>query len=470
MNKSLLLFVTSMGLLGTVASGASPWTLTETARDNGHRLAPVSAPSTETKSVSTLSIRCDEAALFQEIEGFGGALTEASGYVLSKLPAASRAKVLRSYYDPSEGIGYTLARTHINSCDFSLKSWSLAETPGDTELKHFSLDPMRQWTLPLIREAQAIAGKDRFRLVASPWSPPAWMKDNGSMLQGGRLLPQYRDTWARTFVRFVEALRDEEGVPVWALTVQNEPAAKQTWESCLYSPEEERDFVAQHLGPTLEKAGLGSIHLLGLDHNRDILEERAKAMLGDPKAAKYLWGMALHWYVSEDFAASSRVKAAFPDKKLLFTEGCMEGGAKPGSWAPGERYARNIIGDLRNHVSGWIDWNIALDLQGGPNHVGNFCDAPILVDTAKGEYLVQNSFHYIGHFSRFVRTGARRLASEGGSPTLQHVAFVNPDKSLVVVVLNVSDSPESFTLESASGKLTCTIPAHAIHTYRRAAH
>ena len=409
---------------------------------------------------------CEPAKKFQTMVGFGGALTESSAWVLAQLPAEKRAEVLRRYYDPKGGIGYTLARTHINSCDFSLHMWSLDETPGDYDLHDFTLEPMRRWLLPLIHETRAVAGEDRFKLLASPWSPPSWMKTNYRMDDGGSLRAEYRPAWANFFVRFIRAMRDEENIPVWALTVQNEPEAHQTWESCLYTPEEERDFVRDHLGPALERGGFADVKLLGWDHNRDRIEARAAALFGDPEAAKYFWGLGVHWYVSDDYAASARVHAAFPDKAIVFTEGCVEKGAKLGAWEPGERYARNMIGDFRNWVCGWMDWNIALDLRGGPNHVGNFCDAPVLVDVAAGEVHYQSSFYAIAHDSRYVQTGARRIESRGGPAGLESVAFENPDGGLAIVVLNATEAAVAFSLDvGAAEKLACRIPAHAIQTY-----
>ncbi|HRE07065.1 MAG TPA: glycoside hydrolase family 30 protein [Opitutaceae bacterium] len=452
---------------GAAEPALSPtaWTLHETARDNGRRLARIEATFTPFPAGAAV-ISVDPGQRFQTMVGFGGALTESSAWVLAQLGEAGRAEVLRRYFDPVAGIGYTLARTHINSCDFSLGSWALAETPGDVELKDFTLAPMRRWVLPLIHEARAAAGGDTLRLMASPWSPPAWMKTNGRMAGGGSLRPEYRAAWARYYVRFVEAMRREEKIPVWALTVQNEPEAVQSWESCLYTPEEERDFVRDHLGPALAAAGMADVRLLGWDHNRDGIERRADALFGDPEASRYLWGVALHWYISEDYAASSRVRAKYPDKPILFTEGCWEAGAALGAWRHGEGYARQMMGDFRNGVSGWIDWNIVLDARGGPNHVGNFCDAPVIVDTATGEVRYQSGFYYIGHFSRFVRVGAERIASEGAPAGLNAMAFRNPDGGVVVVVLNETDDPVTFGLavvgESNRG---CRIPAHGIQTY-----
>jgi len=442
------------------------WSLTETARDNGHRLEVLPAPEPAAASASEGALVVDPSQSFQEIVGFGGALTESAAWALSQLPAETRAEVLRRYYDPKEGIGYTLARTHINSCDFSLSMWALDETPGDYDLHDFTLEPMRRWVMPLLHEANSASG-DRMRILASPWSPPAWMKTNNRMDDGGALRSEYAPAWAQYYVKFVRAMQDEEGISIWALTVQNEPQAKQVWESCLYTPAQERDFVRDHLGPALERAGLGGVKLLALDHNRDILEAHADASLGDPDSVKYLWGMALHWYVSNDFEAASRVHARYPDKQILFTEGCWEGGSGIGSWSHGEGYARQMIGDFNNWVCGFIDWNVVLDQRGGPNHVGNFCDAPVIVNTGTRQVTYGPSFYYIGHFSKFVQPGAHRIASSGGPEGLESIAFENPDGSLVTVVLNETDAQVAFTLTAKGESLTCTIPAHAIQSYVR---
>jgi glucosylceramidase len=459
------------GTAGFVAAGALSWTagtafasdrwsVLETARDNGNRLQPIAAPK---RSVGgTAAIRCDPERTAQTIVGFGGALTESAAYALDQLPAVKRSAVLRAYYDPLSGIGYSLARMPMTSCDFSLSSWTLADTPDDRELREFSLAPMREHQLPLVRDALAIAGR-RFRLLASPWSPPAWMKTNGEMLHGGYLRVDCASAWARYYVRFVEAMRGER-LPVWAVTVQNEPDATQPWESCRYSPLEESAFIADHLGPALLAARLGDVRLYGWDHNRDGLFERAEALLGDPRSAKYLAGLALHWYGEELFGESRRVLERFPRTRILFTEGCAEGGPHPGEWEPAERYARNLIGDLANGVCGFIDWNIALDTRGGPNHVGNYCHAPVLIDTAAGVAHFQPSFHYIAHFSKFVRPGAKRLLIDNDT-SLRAIAFANSRHELVLIVLNTSDSDQPFTVAVGADKRACRVPGRAIQTH-----
>jgi len=449
------------------ALGAGAWSLHETARDNGRLLAEIAAPAAGPATSDAIFL--DPATRYQEMIGFGGALTESSAWVLAQLPPERRLEVIRRYYDPKEGIGYTLARTHLNSCDFSLNLWALDEVPGDYDLHHFTLAPMRRWLMPLLQDARRVAGGDaNFKLLVSPWSPPAWMKTNNRMDDGGSLRGEYAPAWADYYVRFAQAMQQEENFPVWAFTVQNEPEAHQTWESCLYTPEQERDFVKNHLGPALARAGLGDkIKLIGWDHNRDRIEARASALLGDPAAAKYLWGLGVHWYVSDDFAASARTHAAFPDKPILFTEGCCEGGGNIGLWAHGEHYATQMIGDFKHWVAGFFDWNIVLDQRGGPNHVGNFCDAPVIANTVTKEVTYSAAFYYIGHFSKYVRPGARRIAAEGGPAGLQSVAFQNPDGAIVAVVLNPTDDAVSFTLALEGSGLVCRIPAHAIHTYVR---
>ncbi|MDP1580347.1 MAG: glycoside hydrolase family 30 protein [Candidatus Didemnitutus sp.] len=445
------------------------WNLYQTARDLEHRLSPLPMePWPEQPGEKTI-VRVDATQRFQEIIGFGGALTESSAWVLAQLTSEKRREVIYRYYHPREGIGYTLARTHLNSCDFSLNLWSLAEVPGDYDLHHFTLDPMRRWVMSLLHDAQAAAGGgENFKLMVSPWSPPAWMKTNNRMDDGGSLRREYAPAWADFYVRFAQAMERDEQLPVWAFTVQNEPEAHQTWESCLYTPEQERDFVKNHLGPALAKAGLADkIKLLGWDHNRDKIEARAATLLNDPEAAKHFWGLALHWYVSSDFAASARVHSLYPDKPILFTEGCWEGGGNLGTWEHGEGYAAQMIGDFRNWVCGYIDWNIALDQRGGPNHVGNFCDAPVLVNTRTGEVTYTPAFFYIAHFSRFVRPSAKRLGVTVDSPGLETVAFANPDATAVIVVLNRTAAAINFELVGVGEARQCRIPARAIQTYQQ---
>jgi len=405
----------------------------------------------------------DATRRFQTLLGFGGAFTEAAAVTWQALDAQRRQTFLRVCFDPHSGHGYTLCRVHMNSCDFALGNYAHVETPGDVALAGFSIDRDRQALLPFIQAAQRVA-QQPLQLLASPWSPPAWMKDNGQMNHGGKLLPQYRDAWALCFVRFIQAYA-AEGVPIWGVTVQNEPEATQRWDSCRYSAEEERDFVRDHLGPALAAAGLGHVKILIWDHNRDRLVERASVVYADAAAAAFVWGAGFHWYGEDHFEQVQLTHDAWPDKHLLFTEGCQEGGPHTGEWALAERYAHSIINDLNRWTVGWIDWNLLLDDSGGPNHVGNYCSAPILADRATGELMHQSSYWAIGHFARFIRPGAQRVLCAASRQALECTAFANLDGSLVAVVLNRSDNTLVFALKLGAQQLQAELPPHSIATY-----
>ena len=438
--------------------------ITQTAQETQHcltELEPTSFGSKPDFTVSSVMVDLDRR--YQRIEGFGGAFTESAAVTLSKMSPENRARVLRAYFDPETGHGYTLCRTHINSCDFSLGNYAYSEVAGDNELKHFSIDRDRQALIPMIKEAIRLSGG--LKLFASPWSPPAWMKTTGAMNRGGKLKPECRDVWARNYCRYIREY-EQEGIPIWGLTVQNEPEATQSWDSCIYTGEEERDFVRDHLGPALEREGLGHVRLMIWDHNRDRMFERAKAVLDDPEAARYVWGTAFHWYTGDFFENCQRVHEAWPDKHLLFSEGCQEGGPHIGSWAPGERYARSVIQDLNHWTVGWVDWNLTLDETGGPNHVGNLCSAPILCDTRTDEVLFQSSYYYLGHFSRFIRPGAERVLCASTRDNLEATACQNEDGEVAVVVLNRSDKEIPFALKCGGEAAMVASKPHSIMTLR----
>jgi glucosylceramidase len=434
-----------------------------TARDLGARLkeVPIDEMLSSTNPKDIAFIRIDPRVHYQEIVGFGGAFTDAAGSVLQKMPAVAQDEILHAYFDPVKGLGYTLCRTHINSCDFSTENYAYDETPGDVDLKNFSIERDNKALIPMIKRAQEIS-HNGFRLFASPWSPPAWMKTNGEMNNGGKLKPEDRDAWARYFVRYIQEYA-KIGIPIWGVTVQNEPAAKQTWDSCEYTGAEERDFVRDHLGPTIEKSGLDT-KIMIWDHNRDIMYERAKAVLDDPAAAKYVWGVAFHWYGPDLFDNVQRVHDAWPDKHLLLTEGCQEGGVHLNEWAVGERYGRSVIEDLNHWSVGWVDWNMVLDQNGGPNHVGNYTSAPIIANTDTGEISYQASYYYLGQFAKFIRPGAVRVLAAPTSDSLETTAFVNPDGSTVLVVMNRTELPVRFEVRLGSQAAQMDAPERSIQT------
>lgn len=398
-----------------------------------------------TAGQENLLVKVYEDVEYQTVEGFGGSFTEAASVTLDRMSREKREEILNAYFHPEKGLGYTLCRTHINSCDFSEGNYAYVEKEGDTALESFSIERDRISLIPFIKEAILTKGEN-IKILASPWSPPAWMKTNGKMNQGGKLKEEYREVWARYYARYIKEYA-AEGIDIWAITVQNEPKAVQRWDSCIYTAEEERDFVKFYLGPTLEKEGVQKTRIVIWDHNKELVYDRAKTILSDAEAAKYIWGVGFHWYSGDHFETLDAVHRVYPDKFLIHTEGCVEGGEKMGLWEAGEKYGHDIIGDFTNWTTAWIDWNLILNEQGGPNHVGNYCDAPIIADTRKDTVTYESSFYYIGHFSKFVKPGAKRIGCSRYTSALETVAFKNPDGEIVVVVLNRSEETLPFTLQ-----------------------
>ncbi len=441
-----------------------------TAKDSQDRLSrqtpllPVQASNPSLPSLWT-----DETVQFQTMQGFGGAFTESAAVTWLHLDQAARKALLDAYFNQNTGHGYTFCRVHMNSCDFSLGNYAHVEQAGDTELLSFNIERDQQALLPFIKAALSVA-QQPIKLLASPWSPPGWMKSNGQMNHGGSLLPQCRSAWAQCYVQFIQAY-EAQGVPIWGISVQNEPAAVQVWDSCIYSAEQERDFIRDYLGPALHDAGLAHIHIVLWDHNRDLMVERASVAYRDPMAARYIWGTGFHWYGQDHFDHVQRTHDAWPAKQLLFTEGCQEGGPHLNSWALGERYARSMIQDINHWTVGWIDWNLLLNEQGGPNHVGNLCSAPVMVNTVQAAPTIefQSSYYYLGHFARFVKHGAKRILCAASEQAIELTAFVNTDESIVAVALNRTDAAIEFNLKLRGQSYTTALPAHSIASYTSSA-
>lgn len=432
---------------------------------------------------------------FQTITGFGGSFTEASAYLLNKLSKPNREKILQAYFS-KDGADYSLTRTHINSCDFSLSNYAYANVPGDKHLEHFSIEEDRQDLIPMIKDAQRIS-KDGFKIIASPWTAPPWMKDNNNW-RGGKLLPEYRETWALYFSKYIKAYKNE-GIDIWGVTVENEPLGNDgNWESMHFTPEEMTDFVRDYLGPRLEKDGLSHIPILGYDQNRgEELEKWAKVMYNDKAAAKYFGGTAVHWYASTfDYFPQSLqfTHQLAPGKHLINTEACIDAQvpawkddkwywspeAKDWGWTwapenqkylhpkyvPAFRYARDIIGCLNNYVDGWVDWNMILDKQGGPNWFKNWCTAPVIVDAEKDEVYFTPLYYTIAHFSKFIRPGAVRIGYECLDKDLMITAAQNPDGSTAVVIFNPTDEPRQIKLKLKDKKIVISTSAKALQTVK----
>lgn len=457
--------------------------------ESGHQLTEISSFSTSTQPSSLL---INQNKRLQTISGFGGAFTEASASLLNQLGGENREKILRAYF-AKEGANYSLARTHMNSCDFSLSNYSYTPVENDINLEHFSVEEDKDDLIPMIKEAMAIS-EDGFRLFASPWTAAPWMKDNNSWV-GGKLLPKYYDSWALFFSKYVDAYK-EEGIDIWGFTVENEPHGNgNNWESMIYSPQEMTNFVQNHLGPTLEADGKGDLIILGYDQNREGLNEWVDEMYKNEASSKYFDGTAIHWYESTyDFfpKALQYAHEKAPNKYLIQTEACVDDEIpvwKDDAWywkkeatdwgnkwredekkylhpkyAPVNRYARDIIGCLNNWVDGWVDWNMVLDKQGGPNWKKNWCIAPVIVDPEKDEVYFTPLYYVMAHFSKFIRPGAKIIDVLNSDPALMVAAAENSDTSISVVVFNEGKTEKSYTLELGEYKKIISIEAQAIQT------
>ncbi len=399
---------------------------------------------------------------FQTLKGFGGAFTEAAGYVFSRLPAKKQEELLAAYFG-KDGLSYTLGRASIDSCDFSLGHYSAVDDPEDTGLSTFSLARDEEYVLPLLKRAQAL--EPRLQMMLSPWSPPAFMKTNGQRNGGGKLIPAFWNTWARYLCRYVKEYEKQQ-IPVFALSVQNEPNAVQTWDSCLYSPEEERSFLRDELAPEMKRSGLEKVALTVWDHNKERLFDRTAYLCADQEANKAIGAVGYHWYSGDHFEAVDLVSRMFPDKMLIFTEGCIEYSRleKDSAMQHAQMYAHEIIGGLNAGMHAFLDWNLCLDLTGGPNHAGNYCDAPVMADLETGELHYHLSYYYLGHFSRYIKPGAKRIGFTRYTDALEGTAFQNPDGGLACVIVNRQDEAQECFLRLQGRLCQVELPGKSIQT------
>lgn len=457
--------------------------------ESGNKLTQLTELHTDGEMVE---ITINPEQKFQAITGFGGSFTEASAYLLNRLGTENRNKILEAYFGET-GARYSLTRKHMNSSDFSLGNYSYAPVEGDVELAHFSIEEDMDDIIPMIKDAMAIS-KEGFKIIASPWTAPPWMKDNKDW-KGGRLLPEYYETWALFFSKYLDAYNDQ-GIDIWAFTFENEPLGNDSnWESMHYTPDEMNDFVTNHLGPVLRANGQ-DVKIFGFDQNRD--EEMyhwVDAMYSDPAIADFYDGTAVHWYASTydyfpEALQYAHLKA--PDRHLINTEACVDAEVPKWQddkwywskeatdwgwdWAPEHlryrhpkyvpvfRYARDIIGCLNNWVDGWVDWNMVLDRQGGPNWAENWCVAPVIVDPDADEVYFTPLYYTLAHFSRFIRPGAVRIGFDNPHENLMVTALQNPDDSYVIILFNPGDEKLQASIGLDGQSIATGISAKAIQT------
>ncbi|KAM9264324.1 uncharacterized protein RDI95_013371 [Morus bassanus] len=426
----------------------------------------------------------DTAQRYQKVKGFGGSVTDSAAINIQSLSKDAQNHLLRSYFS-EEGIEYNLVRVPMASTDFSVRLYTYADAEGDFELKHFNLtEEDTRMKIPILRAAQAVA-KRPLSLYASPWTSPVWMKTNGAMTGRGTLKgspgDKYHQAWAKYFIRFLDEYA-KHNLTFWAVTAGNEPTAGEIvfypFQCLGFSPEHQRDFIARDLGPALANSSHRDVRLIILDDQRVMLPYWAQVVLKDPVAASYISGIGIHWYL--DFLAPidltlSITHHLFPDYFLLSTEASTgsyfwEPRVVLGGWDRGSKYSHSILTNLNNYVTGWTDWNLALDLEGGPNWSKNYVDSPVIVDSSKDIFYKQPMFYHLGHFSKFIPEGSQRVGLAVSKKCrrcdLEHSAFLRPDGAIVLVVLNRSPVDVSFGISDPRvGFIEATAPSDSIQTF-----
>ena len=468
----------------------------------------------------------------QTIDGFGNSITESSVFVLACLTPEKRHAVLEEMYGEN-GANFSASRTVVGASDFALKGhYSFDDVDGDDALTHFSMqvhkDGFSKAEYPQIKDEQydmwqclheIAAIKDgqkdhEWRLVASPWTAPAWMKDNKQFFDklnryGGALLPEYYDAFARYYVKYLQAYR-ESGIEFWAITPENEPMGNDgSWESMHLSPAAETALIGRYLGPEMENNGFGEVKILGFDQNTFEAAPYTAAIFGDSLANAYTDGTALHWYGSTVSCfpdVLDSLHAAHPDKRLIHTEGCVDNLGRDGwpgvsdyegykeccwfnndafwwnpnatdwaystpwwpEWHPKyavvHRYASYIIDGLNHWLTGYIDWNAVLDSIGGPTHVNNNCGAMLMVDYEHDHLYFTPYYYVLKHFSRSMRPGDVVLGVTQSPDTELHVCAVEKqDGSYAVNILNTG-AEKQFPLQIGEYAATISLPANCVET------
>lgn len=394
---------------------------------------------------------------FQNIIGFGGAFTEASGYSLAETPDDIYNNVINDYFSVN-GLNYSLCRTHIGSCDFCLKSYSYLY---DDNIENFSIEHDKKYIIPMIKKALKVNPSINF--LASPWSPPSFMKDNNRLILGGKLLPKYYDLYALYLARYIEKYK-KENINIKYLTLQNEANFAAPWESCLYSPEEELTLLNKSIIPCFNSKNINT-KLLVWDHNKEKILDRANVYFKNN--SNNIAGIAFHWYSGDYFEEVELINKLYPNKLLIHTEGCTGYSRfkKTDEVKNAEIYGHDILGDLNSGANGFIDWNMSLNYKGGPNHKFNYCNAPIMITKNNDNYVKNLSYYYIGHFSKYIKPGAKRIGYSKFTDKIEVCTFKNLDNSVIIVLLNRNDFNMQYTLKFGNHAYKDNLDSHCIVTF-----
>lgn len=413
---------------------------------------------------SGLVITIDTTTRFQQVAGFGAALTGSSAYLINKkLNATQRNELLKDLFDSKSGIGISYLRVTMGASDFSLQDFTYDDMPDgqeDVNLKNFTIEADREDVLPVLKNILTITPD--LNIMATPWSAPAWMKTNKS-LKGGELRSEFYSTYANYFVRYLKAYQ-EEGITIDAVTPQNEPLHYEANYPCMsMSAAQQLEFVKNHLGPVFQSQKFNTGIML-YDHNWDNTDY-AISILNDQEVKKYVLGTAFHAYAGS-VSAMSTVHDTHPDKALFFTE------ISGGRWAT--NFSDNLmwnmenifIGSVNNWSSSALLWNLALDENDGPTNNGcSNCRGVVTIDSGTGSVTKNEEYYALAHFSKFVRPGAYRISNQAPAVAqLHYVSFLNPDRSLVLIAANNNNAPISLTVQEGNNSFVLTIPGKALAT------
>lgn len=431
----------------------------------------------QSKALKEVYINVDDRKRYQKLIGFGGTFTDAVGINMNSLTNQTRNTLLESYFASESGLHYTLGSVPIGSNSFSSGIYSYDDEKDDFLLKNFTLtDEDFELKIPYIRQAMELAA-NKLKLFAIPWSAPAWLKETNDMLLGGPLKngTKYHQTWANYLLRFLEEyLRN--GLPFWALSVQNRPQSGETepWQRMYYSPEMERNFVEHFLGPTLQKSEAGKkVAVMAFNDIGNLLPQWINEVFGDKNSSEFISGAVVQWYKSNSivsYKALSEAKRKYPGLFILSTQTSYRHGEPSyGNWTRGELYAQNIIENLLHDVSGWTDFNLCLDLEGGPSLLDTNIDAPILVNSTGDEFYKQPMYYAIAHFSKFLLPGSTRIHTSisNNKEGIMAAAFLTPKKQKAVVITNQGNSQQSLLISDRSMKgrfLEVSLDPHSIAT------
>lgn len=517
-NKSVIKFILIICLFTSCHSGNvnNSFTLEiyQTSKD-GDNLKEISynTDTLDLNNKNRINLYLNPQKKFQEYLGFGASFTESSAWNLASIPIEKRRQVLTKLFSPTEGAGFSLTRTHINSCDYSnahytyvdegdetLSSFNIHEdmkgfdNTENTQVLNIKLEDSNYDLIPMILEASSIAGAD-FKIIASPWSPPSWMKsgETGEMTNG-TLQPKYYGLWAKYLSKYVSAYK-EQGIEIWGITPQNEPlhAHDARWDSNGFTAEQGRDFLRDHLGPQLVKDGHMNLKNLNeglkvliFDHNKSEMNDYAAVTYNDPKASQYAWGTAFHWYASSNLEENNwyaneldKLNNNWPEKGMIHTESSIDIDVNDpigqywrkstdyaGNFVPFKTYVYDIITDLNNGTQGYIEWCMILSNEGKPNPYDNFNSAPVLINPHSDDIIYTPLYYLLSHFSKFIKPKAYRIELEGTKVNgLIHTAAINQDGSIVLVVFNCTKNYYELNVTIDKSNYIVDIGADVLQTF-----